>query len=144
MACLAGWTAPGRVRAVIGFRLGEWGLAAIAGDVCLVASELVTNAVEAAPDGRIQVRLTREPEAVFLGVWDSVDVLPVARRVFEPCRVTADSQALDPGHDDGLGGWGLPIVRALSAQCGVERTRPCGKWVWSRISSGVLRDGVPR
>ncbi|WP_395108558.1 helix-turn-helix domain-containing protein [Actinomadura sp. SCN-SB] len=42
----------------------------------------------------------------------------------------------------------LPIVRALSAQCGVERTRPCGKWVWSRISSGVLMpsapDGVPR
>jgi hypothetical protein len=47
--------------------------------------------------------------------------------------VTPDPSALDPGHDDGTGGWGLPIVEALSTRCGVRTTVPHGKWVWSRV-----------
>jgi hypothetical protein len=48
--------------------------------------------------------------------------------------VSPDAAALDAGHDDGTGGWGLPIVETLSLRCGVERTRPHGKWVWSLIA----------
>jgi hypothetical protein len=67
MACLAAWTAPGQVRTLVEFRLTEWGLARITDDVCLIATELVTNAVESTPDGEIRVRLTRERNAVLLG-----------------------------------------------------------------------------
>ncbi|WP_169744419.1 ATP-binding protein [Spirillospora albida] len=117
-------------------RLGEWGLARIAGDVHLVAGELVANAVRAAPDGEIRVRFVREVRSVFLAVWDSSDGRPVVRPVAELSLddIVPDARALDPGHDDGTGGWGLPIVQALSLRCGVERTAPHGKWVWSRIA----------
>lgn len=137
MTCVATRTTPGQVRTLVGFRLTEWGLLAIADDVQLVASELVTNALRSTPDREIRVRLTREPGSVLLGVWDSSDELPMARPMAEPSldELVPDPRALEVGHDAGTGGRGLPIVEALSTRCGVDRTRPHGKWVWSRISS---------
>jgi anti-sigma regulatory factor (Ser/Thr protein kinase) len=135
MTCLAAWTAPGQVRTHIEIRLTEWGMSAIAHDVNLIAGELVANAVAATPDDKIRVRFTREPDAVLLGVWDSSNTMPESRPVADLSLldIEPDPQALDPGHDDGTGGWGLPIVEALSSECGVTRTDPSGKWVWSRV-----------
>ncbi|WP_165967052.1 ATP-binding protein [Actinomadura sp. 7K507] len=139
---LAARTAPGQVRTLVEFRLAEWGLARLSGDMALIASELVTNAVEHTPDDReIRVRFTREPGAVLLAVWDSSDGRPVRKR---PVRSVAgdavpDAEALNPGHDDGSGGRGLTIVEALSTDCGVTRTDPAGKWVWARVADGVRR-----
>lgn len=129
-------TAPGQVRTLVEFRLTEWGLLNIAHDVYLVAGELVANAVQSMPEGRIRVRFTRETNGVLLGVWDSSDEMPVSKSVVELslADITPDAEALDAGHDDGTGGWGLPIVEALSSRCGVSRTPPRGKWVWARIS----------
>ncbi|MFD0902196.1 ATP-binding protein [Actinomadura sediminis] len=99
--------------------------------------QLVTNALRCTPDREIRVRLTREPGSVLLGVWDSSDELPIAKRTAESTLddLVPDPLALDAGHGAGTGGRGLPIVEALSTRCGVDRTRPHGKWVWSRISA---------
>ncbi|WP_165959302.1 ATP-binding protein [Actinomadura sp. KC345] len=112
----------------------------LVGDLTLIASELVTNAVEHTRDDReIRVRFTREPGAVLLAVWDSSDARPVRKRpVGGVARDAApDAEALNPGHEDGTGGRGLAIVEALSTEWGVTRTDPVGKWVWSRVADGV-------
>ncbi|MEW2353752.1 ATP-binding protein [Spirillospora sp. NPDC029432] len=134
MTCLAAWTVAGQVRAVIGLRLAGWGLERLVPDAVLVAGELVANAVRSTPEREIRVRFVRENGAVLFGVWDSSDEMPVAAPVkeLEPDDVGPDARALDVGYDDGTGGWGLPIVQALSAECGVCPTRP-GKWVWARL-----------
>ncbi|MFF5263984.1 ATP-binding protein [Actinomadura viridis] len=123
---------------MIEYRLVEWGLAALIDDAVLIAGELIANAVRATPDTQIRVQFTRRRDAVVLGVWDVSDSLPVVAPVKELTLedVAPDPRALDPGHDDGTGGWGLPIVQALSDGCGVRRTRPQGKWVWARLRIG--------
>ncbi|MFC5747323.1 ATP-binding protein [Actinomadura rugatobispora] len=143
IVCLAAWTAPGQVRSLIEYRLAGWGLDRLVDDAVLIAGELVANAVQTTPDGEIRVRFAREGEAaVLLAVWDSSDAMPVATPVKELTLddIEPDARALDDGHDDGTGGWGLPIVQALSDGCGVQRTEPQGKWVWARIS---LTDHAP-
>ncbi|MDL4819731.1 ATP-binding protein [Actinomadura opuntiae] len=106
-----------------------------AGDVHLIAGELVANAIQSTPDREIRVRFTREARAVRLAVWDASEAMPVARPVVELTLddIAPDPCALDAGYDDGTGGWGLPIVQALATRCGVERTRP-GKWVWAEVA----------
>ncbi|TDD91073.1 ATP-binding protein [Actinomadura darangshiensis] len=123
-------------RSLVEFRLQEWGLAWIAGDVLLVAGELVANAVKYAPDQEIRVRFTREAGVVVLAVWDSSGAMPVVRPVVELTLddIVPDEWALDPGHDEGTRGRGLPIVQALSVDCGVTETPPCGKWVWAKVA----------
>ncbi|MBT2206769.1 ATP-binding protein [Actinomadura sp. NEAU-AAG7] len=133
MTCLAAPTGPGLERTLIGFRLDEWGLSGIAGDVVLIAGELVANAVAAAPSKEIRVWVSREPHSVVLRVWDSSECMPIARPVKELGLddIVPDARALERGRD---GGWGLPIVVALSSECGVRRTPPSGKWVWARYT----------
>ncbi|WP_165950306.1 ATP-binding protein [Actinomadura sp. GC306] len=136
MACLAAGTVPGMVRALVEFRLVEWGLAKVADNVLLICGELVTNAVQIARDREIRVRFTREAGAVVLAVWDPSDQMPVVSPVAELTLddVVPDARALDDGYDDGTGGWGLPLVQALSSECGVRKTEPSGKWVWAAVA----------
>ncbi|WP_169806773.1 ATP-binding protein [Actinomadura macra] len=133
ISLLAAGTTPGLVRSLVQFRLTEWGLLGIAGDVQLVAGELVANAVQSTPDQAIRVRFTREAAGVLLAVWDSSPEMPVARPVVEMTLddIAPDLRALDPGHLDG--GRGLQIVQALSSRCGVAAGQPSGKWVWARL-----------
>jgi anti-sigma regulatory factor (Ser/Thr protein kinase) len=138
ISCLAAGTTAGLVRTLVEFRLAEWGLQKIADDVLLIAGELVANAVEhSAADREIRVRFTRELGAVVLAVWDSSDAMPVVRPVVELALddVVPDARALDIGHDDGTGGWGLPLVQALSSDCRVCKTEPHGKWVWAKVAT---------
>ncbi|MFC6886511.1 MULTISPECIES: ATP-binding protein [Actinomadura] len=129
-------SASGEVRHKIQSTVTEWGFPRDVDDVSLVAGELVANAVQSAPGGEIRVRLARESGAVLLEVWDGTERMPVVRPVVEMTLddVVPDGEALDAGHDDGTGGWGLPIVQALSLECGVRLTPPQGKWVWARIA----------
>lgn len=124
----------GEVRRLVVLRLAEWRLSHLADDVSLIASELVTNAIVHVPDGKVRVTLAREPEAVVLSVWDGSDARPVRKRGLEavPCDLVPDAAALDSDHE-AAGGRGLPIVEALSLECGVTLTEPCGKWVWARV-----------
>lgn len=135
ITCVADKAEVGRIRAQVEIKITRWGMRKIVNDACLIASELVTNAAEYTSGREIRVRLRREPSGVLLGVWDSSDEMPVLTALSEItlADVTPDPDALDPGHEDGTGGRGLPIVEALSSQWEVEKTMPHGKWVWSRI-----------
>ena len=138
ISCLAAGTTAGLVRTLVRFRLDEWGLEKVADDVLLIAGELVANAVEhSAMDRQIRVRFTREAGAVVLAVWDSSNAMPVVRPVVELALhdIAPDARALDDGHDDGTGGWGLPLVQALASDCRVCKTEPHGKWVWAKVAT---------
>uniref|UniRef100_UPI003F493C51 ATP-binding protein n=1 Tax=Actinomadura sp. CA-154981 TaxID=3240037 RepID=UPI003F493C51 len=113
---LAALTAAGQVRTLVGLRLEAWGLARWSEDLCVITSELVTNAVVHGPeDGTVRVRFSREPDGVLLAVWDSSDALPVRRE-----------------GPEGLSGRGLVLVEALASEFGANTTKPHGKWVWAR------------
>jgi anti-sigma regulatory factor (Ser/Thr protein kinase) len=122
-------------------RLHAWGLAHLAGDVLLVADELIVNACAATPQQRIRVRFTREPGAVLIQVWDSSNARPVVRPAAELTvdDVAPDPEALEPGHLAGMGGRGLVIVQALASECGITPTQPSGKWMWARCAIGDVR-----
>lgn len=132
ICCLAAPTVSGEVRQRIEFRLAGWGLCKLADDVRLAAAELISNACDATPQGRIRIRFVREPAAVLLAVWDASDEMPRVRSVGE---LGPDDLDLTPGDVDRNGGWGLRIVRALASECGVSPTEPSGKWVWARFTS---------
>lgn len=137
VTCRAALTVPGMARMLVGLRLAEWGLDALVPDVCLIAAELVTNAVKSTPDREIRVRLMPERGSVLLGVWDASDEMPRVKPPVEASLpgIVPDLRALEPGHDD-AGGRGLPIVAALASECRVSRTDPHGKWVWARVRTG--------
>ncbi|RKS79822.1 histidine kinase-like protein [Actinomadura pelletieri DSM 43383] len=130
ISCRAAGTVPGMVRSLVGFRLADWGLERVAGDVLLVAGELVANAVQSAPDREIRVKFTRDVGAVVVAVWDPGDGMPVARPVVEVTLddIRGDALALEEG------GRGLQIVQALASGCGVKATPPVGKWVWAAVA----------
>lgn len=131
MTCVAAGTVAAEVRQRIEFRLDGWGLHRLADDIHLVATELITNACAATPMEQIRIRFTREAHSVFLGVWDSSDVLP---RMRQPEELELDRLTLSPEAFDDNGGWGLHLVRTLSSEFGVIRTQPYGKWMWSRFT----------
>lgn len=100
-----------------------WGLAELADDVALVASELVTNALRhslpACPDERarttIQLRLLRAAPYVLCGVADTSPAVPRRR---EPDYIAET-------------GRGLHIVESFSTWWGWTRLHPSGKIVWA-------------
>lgn len=132
ICCRGGRTVPGMVRSLVGFRLAEWGLERVAGDVLLIVGELVANATRSTPDREIRVRFTRQATGVLLAVWDSGEGRPVVQPVVELDDVVPDAMALEPGHEEG--GRGLQIVLGLASDCGVEETLPVGKWVWAAVA----------
>jgi anti-sigma regulatory factor (Ser/Thr protein kinase) len=142
MHVLASPAASGVVRDRFQRRLDAWGLAHLAADVLLCTGELVANAVAAAPAAEIRVRISRGPHGVLVEVWDPGNAMPVARPVVEP---TLDDLDLSPENYDANGGWGLPIVAALSTACGFTphprtEARPCGR----ASRTGHPRDGPVR
>ena len=78
-----------------------------AGDIRLVASELVTNATRHAPGpGTLELRWADHGRTVLITVWDASPVMP-------------QPQPADPRR---VGGHGLRIVSALSHAFTVKRT----------------------
>jgi len=89
----------------------------VVGDVQLVVSELVTNAIRHAPGPcGLQLELCPDGRAVRVAVWDTSAEAPVPR----------SRNALR------VGGHGLEIVRALSRLVTVRRRSP-GKQVTAEI-----------
>jgi anti-sigma regulatory factor (Ser/Thr protein kinase) len=90
------------------------------GDVMLVASELVTNAVRhsgAGSDDRLEVAILRQDDHVLVSVTD-------------PGLSGATAQALDPAVAT-FRGLGLMVVQQLASQWGEERAE--GYRVWARV-----------
>jgi anti-sigma regulatory factor (Ser/Thr protein kinase) len=132
LTCLAMRTVPAEVRQRIQFRLDAWRLPGIADDLQLIVAELVSNACTETPNESIRIQLKRELRSVLFGVWDGSNRLPEVRRSQE---LTLETLDLSPDHYDDNGGWGLPIVQSLATECGVNPTRPSGKWVWARLAT---------
>lgn len=113
-------SSPATARRFCRERLGEWG---VAGEVIesmqLVVSELVTNAVcHAQTPALITLRL--DGANVRVEVSDESDRSP----------------ARDRARGDAPGGWGIPIVEALSERWGVEPTNDhTGKTVWAELGA---------
>ena len=130
-------TAPACVRAHVRDTLAEWRMTSLIDTAELVASELVTNAVQASTDehghpiyagGRmavIFVRLLAERTRLVLEVWDMAQALPAAR------NVSAEDET----------GRGLELVEAVSANWG-WKTAPDwpGKCVWAELGLLVNPD----
>jgi len=96
--------------------LRAWGRDEGMGDVLLVASELVTNAVIHAPQGAVDLTVTVADSVVRIEVVDCSRVLP------EPHRPT----------DEGTNGRGLLLVDAVADTWGAE-LGPSGKRVWAEV-----------
>ncbi|MFD0691372.1 ATP-binding protein [Actinomadura fibrosa] len=127
---LASTATPGLARTLVQTRLNNWGYPHIADDVCLVISELVTNAAAATPGREIRFQCSRDVTGVLVAVWDAAPTRPVIRAVEE---VTLDALDVSGEHWDDNGGRGLPIVAALAVECGCCADPSGGKWVWARL-----------
>jgi anti-sigma regulatory factor (Ser/Thr protein kinase) len=108
--------------------LREWGLDSLAETTELLASELVTNAVQAMAGQQDQplvgLRLSTDHMRVLIEVWDA-DPRPPAPR--HPGRDEAPAAEAE-------GGRGLLLVSALSARWNWYRTQqPAGKVTWCVI-----------
>jgi anti-sigma regulatory factor (Ser/Thr protein kinase) len=110
--------ARGHVRAVA----LEWDLKELADTAELLASELVTNAIQAsatltvAETPIVRVRVTSDGTSMVIHVWDASTAMPAR-------------QHAGPGDDSGRG---LMIIDALSADWGTHREAD-GKAVWALI-----------
>lgn len=93
--------------------LARWGYRGECDEVVLVVSELVANAVRHA-SGRYALRLVGGADQVRVEVADESPVMPSVRK---------------PGAD---GGWGLALVRRMSARWGAVREGR-GKVVWCEL-----------
>jgi anti-sigma regulatory factor (Ser/Thr protein kinase) len=104
----------------------EWGLPDLADTAELLASELMTNAVQASKRLKtkpglaivpvVRLRLISDGTSLVIHIWDASDETPVLKQC-----VTDDE-----------GGRGLMIVDALSADWGSYREAD-GKAVWALI-----------
>jgi anti-sigma regulatory factor (Ser/Thr protein kinase) len=125
LAALA--TAPGCARGHVRAVAHEWRLPDLADTAELVASELVTNAVQASERLRlrtgpavvpvIRVWLVSDQISMVIRVWDGNDEMPVRRDA-------------DP---DDVGGRGLMIIDGLAKDWGAYR-KADGKVVWVMVS----------
>lgn len=107
-----------RARRTVHDTLAVWGLDELVDDMVLVASELVTNALQHAA-GPIVMVLQQRDETVFVEVADVSPALPVRR----------------PESADNESGRGLALVEALSDDWGYRRRgNRRGKWVWCNWS----------
>jgi anti-sigma regulatory factor (Ser/Thr protein kinase) len=105
----------------------EWGLRDLADTAELVASELVTNAINASQRLRIpetpvvRLWLVSDQVSLVIHVWDGSKKMPVRQ---------------EPDADD-LSGRGLMIIDALSAEWGSYQKAE-GKVVWAMVSKAAL------
>jgi anti-sigma regulatory factor (Ser/Thr protein kinase) len=111
---------PGTVRVAAHSLLIEWGLTELADSVELIASELVTNAVQVSAEYTVpppvEFRMSATGKTVLIEVWDHDPRQPVIRR---PAR-------LDEG------GRGLVLVATVSARWGWTTFQE-GKIVWAEV-----------
>ncbi|WP_084337809.1 ATP-binding protein [Actinomadura oligospora] len=96
-----------------------------------VVTELASNAVRAAVEEPIRVRVTGARDGVWVEVWDDQDAEPVPRITIE---TLGDLDEL--ACDELIGGWGLGIVESLSIAQEIHSTEPHGKWVGALIPGG--------
>jgi hypothetical protein len=135
LTCIATATVMGQVRLLLDCRLPDWGFAGgryadLRANLHLIATELVTNAVQETPNRTIRTYCVPDLNAgvIRFAVWDFSPRKPEAHRP----ELTLETLDLCAENFDNNGGWGLPLVEALAESCGVTPTMG-GKWVWANI-----------
>lgn len=123
--------AAGLARTLTGPRIRKWGYSSILDDALLIVAELISNAAEATPGKEIRFQLSRDDYGLIIAAWDSSPRLPQSKPVTE---LTLEDLDLSEESFDDNGGWGLPIVQALSSTCGCARDPHGGKWIWARLT----------
>jgi len=120
-------TAPACGRGHVRLVAHEWGLPGLADTAELLASELVTNSVQAYE----RSKLTADPAAVpVVRLWLASDGLCLAIHVWDACDDMPARQAAGP---DAASGRGLLLVETLGKDWGAYR-QASGKVVWVLIS----------
>jgi anti-sigma regulatory factor (Ser/Thr protein kinase) len=113
-------TSPRTARAAARSLLVEWGLTGLADSVELIATELVTNAVQVSVEYTVpppvEFRMSATRTTVLIEVWDYDPRQPVIRR---PGRLDED-------------GRGLLLVATVSARWGWTMFQR-GKIVWAEV-----------
>lgn len=112
-----------RVRRSVCAALVSWGASTIADDMAVVASELVSNALEHA-GGEAAVRLRMTDEQALLEVEDGSARRPKPRRV--------GAEAVE--------GRGLLLVTALATEWGWSPREQGGKTVWAALTVPAGRE----
>ncbi|GLZ12526.1 hypothetical protein Acsp04_27610 [Actinomadura sp. NBRC 104425] len=108
MTLLAEPATVGLVREIVRYTLESWHYSRpVIEDSTLVMSEIVTNAVAAAPAHQIRIGIAVHEECPLLECWDPSPVLP------SPCDASEDAEA----------GRGLMIIRAYAKEAGGLRPR---------------------
>jgi anti-sigma regulatory factor (Ser/Thr protein kinase) len=97
--------------------LDRWAVGKASGDILLVVSELVTNAVLHGA-GPVRLRLERRVDGVRVEVSDDGEGAVAPR--------TPDLAA--------VGGRGLMVVGRLAGSWGVDQRSPVGKTVWAELA----------
>lgn len=106
-------------RALVAATLVDWSLRHLMDDAKLIASELISNAVEFTSSSDIKLILSQEDGAFTIGVWDTSPNAPYLG-------------ACDPYGESGRG---LHIVAALAEEHGFHPVaEPKGKLVWARVN----------
>jgi anti-sigma regulatory factor (Ser/Thr protein kinase) len=123
-------SAVGLARTFADTQIRKWDYSHILDGVLLIVSELVTNAARQTPDEEIRLQLSRDAFGIIIAVWDAHHALPEAKPMAE---LTLEDLDLSEEAFDDNGGWGLHIVQAMSAKCGVTADPAGGKWVWARM-----------
>ncbi|GAA2446807.1 hypothetical protein GCM10010191_74900 [Actinomadura vinacea] len=120
--------AAGFARSYVRAELCRLGLASAIEDAILVATELVTNAVNASPpESSIRLSLGWHSRGLVFAVWDGNTTLPVRRDIAPLTPEAVDRLPDEPG------GWGLGLVEALAREAWTEPADP-GKWVCASLN----------
>ncbi|CNG76821.1 Histidine kinase-%2C DNA gyrase B-%2C and HSP90-like ATPase [Mycobacterium tuberculosis] len=123
-------SAVGLARTFADTQIRKWDYPHILDNALLIVSELVTNAVRQTPDEEIRLQLSRDAYGIIIAVWDGAHELPKAKQMTE---LTLEDLDLSEEAFDDNGRWGLHIIQALSAKCGVTADPAGGKWIWARM-----------
>ncbi|HEX6471722.1 MAG TPA: ATP-binding protein [Streptosporangiaceae bacterium] len=107
----------GLARDLAEVQLRKWGLVEVTGEVVLVVSELLTNAVKANPGELVEFEMYLLPGALMIEIWDPSPEPPMPRTA---------------GPDD-TSGRGLAIVELITEIWGTRRPPRGGKTVWARL-----------
>lgn len=117
-------TAPGCARGHARSVALEWGLDELADTAELLASELVTNAIQAS-------RRLAAPAPPVIQLWLAGDGTSLVIQVGDASRAMPARQQPDPDDESGRG---LMIIDSLATRWGSYETRD-GKVVWAQIST---------
>jgi anti-sigma regulatory factor (Ser/Thr protein kinase) len=98
-------------------------------DVSCVVTELVTNSVRHAHviDGRIQLQIDCNADRVIVTVTDSGEGFSLTE-FLEP-----GSSRFDVDLSDRIGGFGIPLVKALTSKMNFTRLKPTGMVVSAEV-----------